>query len=77
MGVGSKSCPVCVAQHDSFECWHGAVGNMAQASEDTIAELLQVHKDYPEASVYEFKMEVLKQGSSLSGAVRNFVGKGS
>ena len=29
VGVGSKSCPVCMAQHDSFECWHGAVGNMA------------------------------------------------
>ena len=76
MGVGSKSCPVCVARHDGFECWHGAGGNTARASEDTVAELLQVCKDYPEASVYEFKMEVLKQGSSLSGAVEELCWEG-
>jgi hypothetical protein len=70
-------CPVCMASHQDLDSWHGnAVSHIACSAEATLMETRYVHELFPEASTYEFKQEVMKCGSGLSGAVEEFCWEG-
>ena len=70
-GVSNKSCPVCLVVHQDFDSWHRPIAHTRRLPEDTIRELQLVCQLYPEASLYEFKQEVMKHGSGLSGAIED------
>src|SRR5260370_22036708 len=68
-GVSNKRCPVCLAVHQDFDSWYGPTAHTHRSPDDTIKELQLVCQLHPEASLYEFKHEVMKCGSGLSDAV--------
>ena len=75
-GVRTYSCPVCFTSHHNLDHWHGTVNHAPCTAEKTITETCQVHDLYPEASTYEFKKEMKKHESRLSGAVKEFCWEG-
>src|SRR5260221_7987792 len=75
-GIWSYSCPVFMASHHDLDCWCNAVSHAPHTAEKTLAEIRDVCDLFPEASMYEFKNEVKKHGSGLSGSVEEFCWEG-
>ena len=75
-GVNNKSCPVCLGMHKNFDSWNGPTAHTSRTPNDTINELRLVRQLHPEASLYEFKQEVMKHQSGLSGAVEELCWEG-
>src|SRR5260370_40191713 len=71
-GVQSYNCPVCFTSHHNLDHWDDAVSHTAHRGTITIAETLQVHELHPKVSTYEFKQEMKKHSSGLSGATEEF-----
>src|SRR5260370_24980040 len=71
-GIWSYSCPVCMASHHDLDCWQDAVSHAPHSAEAMLAEIQDSCRLFPKASTYEFKKEVKKCESGLSGAVEEF-----
>jgi hypothetical protein len=63
-GVQSFSCPVCLATYKQLE-EHECLG--VRRGEIILSALKDVCRNFPSASVYEFRQEVKKLGLGLSG----------
>ena len=71
-GAQTYNCPVCLTSHHDLDCWDDAVSHTPCRGKITIAETLHICELYPEVSTYEFKQEMKKCNSGLSGATEEF-----
>ena len=76
VGARSYSCPVCMTSHQDLDSWGGAVNHTPQTTEATLTETNHICQLFTGASLYEFKVQVQKDNSGLSGVIKDFCWEG-